>query len=123
MVIAIRQGSAAAQLMTRLLSAVLVLALVSGCTAYFQKNDEVAFSGHGVLASYDQSLGDPADANRVGVSVSKRQMKRADLASDRVMSKRVPLVDFTELTVEEMKHKARLATEVRIFGESWSVIY
>ena len=109
--------------MTRLFSAVLVLALVSGCSTYFQKNDEVAFSGQGVLASYDQSKGELADSNRVNTALNKRQMKPVDLASNRMTNKRVPLVDFSELTVEELKRKARPATEVRIFGESRSVIY
>ncbi len=109
--------------MTRLFGAVLVLALVTGCSTYFQNNDDVAFSGHGVLASYDQAVGELTDSSRVNSTLNKRRTKPVDLASNRMTNKRVPLVDFSELTVEELKPKARLATEVRIFGESRSVIY
>ena len=119
----IKQGWFEEKRVKRLIGAVLVLGLVSGCSTYFSKNDDVAFSGHGVLASFDQSKGELTDSNRVGLSVSKRQIKPVDLASNRMTSKRMPLVDFNEFSVEELKRSARPATDVRTFGETRSVVY
>ena len=122
-IVRIKEGRFEEKRVKRLIGAVLVVGLVSGCSTYFSKHDDVAFSGHGVLASYNQSMGKLSDSNRVGLSVSKRQIKPVDLASNRMTSKRIPLVDFNELSVEELKRSARPAADVPIFGETRSVVY
>ena len=101
--------------MTRLIGAILALGLLSGCATYFKMDDEIAFSGQGVLASYDQSIGELTDTNRVKVSVNKRRMKPVELASSRAKFK--DLADFGDLTIEELKRKARPSTDVRFEGE------
>ena len=100
--------------MTRLFGAILVLTLVSGCSAYFQQNDEVAFSGQGVLASYDQSKGELADSNRVNTLLNKRRMKPVDLGSDRIKNQRVPVVDSNGRTVQTVKRRGRSSTGILI---------
>ena len=54
--------------MLRLVGSILVLGLLSGCASFLQMGDDIALSGQGVLASYDQSMGDLTDAKRVGIS-------------------------------------------------------
>ena len=101
----IRQTQSTEQPMTRLFAAILVLGLVTGCSTYFKTNDEIAISGQGVLASYEQSVGEPTDVNRVNVSVNKRRMKPTQLASDHRKSKY--LAAFGGLTTDELKLKVR----------------
>lgn len=103
--------------MKRLFSAVLVLALVSGCSVYFQKNDEVAFSGQGVLASYDQSKGELTDSNRVDTALNKRRMKPVELAFNRITHKREEIDGLGDFTVEQLKRNARTSTGIQIRGK------
>lgn len=69
--------------MIRIVGAILVLGLLSGCASFLQMDDDIALSGQGVLASYDQSTGDLTDAKRVGISASKRQVRPVELATNR----------------------------------------
>ena len=69
--------------MLRLVGSILVLGLLSGCASFLQMDDDIALSGQGVLASYDQSTGDLTDTKRVGISASKRQVKPVELAINR----------------------------------------
>lgn len=108
--------------MTRLFAAILVLGLVTGCSTYFKTNDEIAISGQGVLASYDQSFGHLTDTNRVKVSVNKRRMKPVELASDSAKFK--DLSDFGDLTIEELRRKARPEVpDMLLDSKSRTVVY
>ena len=87
--------------MTRLIAAILALGLLSGCATFLKSDEEITFSGAGVLASYDQSMGERTDLNRVDVSMYKRQIRPVELATERVNFKE--LADLDGLTVENLK--------------------
>lgn len=89
--------------MTRLIGAILAFGLLSGCATYFKTDDEIAFSGQGVLASYDQSKGELTDLNRVEASMNRQQMKPVELATERVNFKELALTDFDGLTAQPLK--------------------
>ena len=99
--------------MTRLIGATLAIVLLTGCSAYFTKDDEVAFSGQGVLASYDQSKGELADSSRVNTTLNKRRTKSVDLALDQSGKQRF-LADFSAHTVQTVKRRARPSTGILI---------
>lgn len=98
--------------MTRLVAVILVLGLLSGCATFLKMDDEIALSGQGVLASYDQSMGELTDLNRVNVSVNKRQLRPVELAAERLNSKDLTLTDFNRLTVEQLKRNSRRSSEI-----------
>ena len=97
---------------TRLLAGIFVLGLLSGCASFLKMDDEIAFSGEGVLASYDQSAGEMTDLNRVDVSMNKRQLRPVELATERVNSRELALTDFKGLTVEQLKRSPRRSSAI-----------
>ena len=102
--------------MTRIIGAILVVGLISGCSAYFSTGDEILMSGQGVLASYDQSVGDLTDMKQKGVSVNKRRVKPVELASEQRQSKY--LAGFGDLTIDQRKLRASSATDMLIIGKA-----
>ena len=106
--------------MTRIIGAILVLGLVSGCSAYFSTSDEISMSGQGVLASYDQSAGDLTDMKRENASVNKRRMKPVELASDQLWRHK-DLAELGGLTIDQRKLRANTGSDMLTIGKSRSV--
>ena len=100
--------------MTRLIGAILAFGLLSGCSTYFNMDDETAFSGQGVLASYDQSKGELTDLKRTEVSMIKRQMKPVELATERVNFKELALTDLDGLTAQQLRRDTRSLSKTRL---------
>ena len=101
--------------MTRLIGSILVLGLLAGCASFLQMGDEIALSGQGVLASYDQSTGDLTDTKRVGISASKQQIRPVELANSRLRLGK-ELADLEGLTMQQQKLKVRQPTKTPFFG-------
>lgn len=93
--------------MTRLIGGLLALGLLSGCATFLSSDDEIAFSGQGVLASYDQSMGELTDLNRVEASMNRQQMKPVELATERMNFKELALTDLDGLTAQTLKRNTR----------------
>ena len=98
--------------MTRLVTGMLILGFLSGCASFLKIDDEIALSGEGVLASYDQSTSELTDLNRVDVSVNKRQLRPVELATERVNSRDLTLADFNGLTIEQLNRNTRRSSEI-----------
>lgn len=100
--------------MTRLIASVLSLALLSGCATFITTDEEIVLTGQGVLASYDQSIGEPTDASRLEVSINKNQMRPVELASERLKNIK-ELADLNGLSVERMERKSRFSSGASSF--------